>query len=174
MEGQSGRASYVLVSVLLVVVTIAALSPLLRGGFVNYDDDEYVYRNLHVRRGLTAESLVWALTSTKAANWHPLTWASHMADCSIFGVNPGLHHLSSLLFHTANALLLLLLLVRMTGSLWRSALVAGLFALHPLHVESVGWLSERKDVLSTLFWMLATLAYVQYAGSGVGGRGPGN
>ena len=149
--------------VVLVIVTVGALSPLLRAGFVNYDDDEYIRQNIHVARGLSTESLLWALTSTKAANWHPLTWISHMADCSIFGVNPRLHHLTNLLLHAANSVLLLLLMSRMTGGIWRPAFVAALFALHPLHVESVGWLSERKDVLSTLFWMLAMLAYVRYS-----------
>jgi len=103
-----------------------------------------------------------ALTTGHAGNWHPLTWLSHMLDCQLFGVNAGGHHLTSLLLHLANTLLLFGVLRRLTGALWRSALVAALFALHPLHVESVAWVAERKDVLSTLFWLLALWAYARY------------
>ncbi|HUL98834.1 MAG TPA: hypothetical protein VLU24_05335, partial [Mycobacterium sp.] len=118
--------------------------------------------NPHVAGGLTWENVAWAFTTNHAANWHPLTWLSHMADVELFGMNAGAHHLTSLLFHAANTLLLFLLLRRMTGALGRSAFVAALFAVHPLHVESVAWVAERKDVLSTLFWMLTLLAYARY------------
>ena len=130
--------------------------------FVNYDDTLYVTKNPHVQDGLTFKDITWSLTATHAGNWHPLTWLSHMLDCQLYGMNPGWHHFSSLLFHTANALLLFLALNRMTGRLWRSAFVAGLFALHPLHVESVAWVAERKDVLSTFFLFLTLLSYVWY------------
>jgi Flp pilus assembly protein TadD len=127
------------------------------------DDELYVTANRQVQKGLTRESVAWAFTATHAANWHPLTWLSHMLDVELFGLRPGPHHLHSLLLHILNTLLLFLLLRRLTGALWRSALVAALFALHPLHVESVAWIAERKDVLSTLFWLLALAAWAAYA-----------
>ncbi|MCI0539973.1 MAG: tetratricopeptide repeat protein [Verrucomicrobiales bacterium] len=133
--------------------------------FVNYDDPGYVYDNVHVRTGLSLDNIIWAFTSLHGdmSYWHPLTWLSHQLDSQLFGLNAGAHHLTNVLFHCANSVLLLLLLARMTGHLGRAALVAGLFAWHPLHVESVAWVAERKDVLSTFFWMLAMLAYLRYA-----------
>ena len=145
----------------LAVVTLLIYLPMLWHGFVNYDDPDYIIGNAHVTGGLTWANVVWAFTSNDAANWHPLTWLSHMLDCQLFGVNPAGHHLMNLLFHTANTLLLFLLLTQLTGALWRSALVAALFAWHPLHVESVAWASERKDVLSAFFWMLTILCYAK-------------
>lgn len=130
--------------------------------FVNFDDELYVTRNSHVQAGLTYQGLVWALTTTHVGNWHPLTWLSHMLDCELYGLNPGGHHFTNLLLHIANTLLLFMVLKRMTGALRRSAFVAALFALHPLHVESVAWVAERKDVLSTFFWMLTMGVYVRY------------
>jgi tetratricopeptide (TPR) repeat protein len=146
----------------LVVVTLAAFRGVLSGGFLNYDDNLYVTENAHVRQGLDGGSLAWAFTTTECANWHPLTWLSHMLDVRLFGLDAGKHHLTSLLLHAANAVALFLLLVRMTGALWRSALAACLFAVHPLHVESVAWIAERKDVLSTLFWLLTLAAWLSY------------
>jgi tetratricopeptide (TPR) repeat protein len=148
---------------LLALVTLIVFLPVARQGFVNYDDSDYVTENAHVLRGLTWANVVWAFTTGHASNWHPLTWLSHMLDCQLFGSRAGPQHLVSVGFHIANALLLLLLLRRMTGALWRSALVAALFALHPLHVESVAWASERKDVLSGCFFLLTVGAYVRYA-----------
>ena len=130
--------------------------------FVSYDDDVYVTRNPMVQQGLTLESVRRAFGSTHAEFWHPLTWLSHMLDVQIFGLNPGGHHFSNLLLHIINTLLLVWILRYTTGHLWRSYIVAALFALHPLHVESVAWVAERKDVLSAFFWMLATLMYVWY------------
>ncbi|MBP8985939.1 MAG: tetratricopeptide repeat protein [Syntrophobacterales bacterium] len=130
--------------------------------FVFYDDLDYVRNNVHVRRGLTFSSVLWAFQTTAESNWHPLTWLSHMLDCQFFGLNPGGHHLTNLLFHAANSILLFVLLKKMTGALWRSAVVAALFAVHPLHVESVAWVAERKDLLSTFFFLLTLLAYVSY------------
>ena len=127
-----------------------------------YDDSDYVTKNSHIKDGVTAEGIRWAFTATHAANWHPLTWLSHMLDVQLFGLNPQGHHLTNLFFHIANTLLLFLILHRMTKALWQSAFVAALFALHPLHVESVVWVSERKDVLSTFFWMLTMGAYLHY------------
>lgn len=155
--------SFLPAAVLVAVVTLAVFWPVLGNEFTNYDDRTYVTANRHVRTGLTLESAAWALTATAASNWHPLTWLSHMLDWSLYGEWAGGHHLTSLLLHLANALLLLWVLQRMTGAPWRSAFVALLFAVHPLHVESVAWVAERKDVLSTLFWMLGLGAWAGYA-----------
>jgi protein O-mannosyl-transferase len=129
-------------------------------GFVNLDDQTYVYANPMVLRGLSWEGLAWALGTAHGSNWHPLTWLSHMADVELFGPDAGKHHLVSVLIHALDSVLLFAWLRMATGSLWRSAVVGALFAVHPLHVESVAWVSERKDVLSTLFWLLALIAYV--------------
>jgi tetratricopeptide (TPR) repeat protein len=147
----------------LAVVTLAVYWPMSRHDFINLDDEQYITANPHVTSGLTLTNVVWAFTTSEAANWHPLTWISHMMDCTLYGENPAGHHLTNLLFHIANTLLLFLLLKEITGALWRSFFVAALFAWHPLHVESVAWAAERKDVLSTFFWMLALLAYARYA-----------
>jgi protein O-mannosyl-transferase len=152
------------------ILVIAALSLLILlvfrqvGGysFINYDDGVYVYENPHVRGGLSKEGVSWAFTTFDAANWHPLTWLSHMADVQLFGLDAGWHHRVNVLFHLANTALLFLVLWRMTGGLWQSAFVGALFAVHPLHVQSVAWIAERKDVLSTLFWLLAMGAYLGY------------
>jgi tetratricopeptide (TPR) repeat protein len=150
--------------VFLAVATLGAYWPVFHCGYLNFDDPDYVTENLAIRRGLTSNAMAWAFSTGHAANWHPLTWLSHAADCQLFGLNPVGHHATNLLFHIANSLLVLLLLKKMTGALWRSAFVAALFALHPLHVESVAWISERKDVLSTFFGLLALWAYAAYAG----------
>ena len=146
----------------LVLGTFAAYAQVIHFGFVNFDDRIYVADNPDVQHGFTPASFAWAFTSGYASNWHPLTWLSHMLDCLAFGLSPGAHHVTSLLFHAANSVLLFWVLRRMTGALWRSALVAALFAWHPLHVESVAWIAERKDVLSTFFWLLTLLAWVRY------------
>lgn len=130
--------------------------------FINFDDPDYVTENPIIKAGLTFRGLGWAFTHCYADNWHPLTWISHMLDCQIFGMHAGGPHLVNVTLHAANAILMFLLLQRMTGAQWRSAMVAALFALHPLHVESVAWISERKDVLSTFFALLTLLAYVRY------------
>ena len=130
--------------------------------FVSYDDDAYVTENQHVISGLTFDNIIWAFTADVSNHWHPLTWLSLMLDCQLFGPSPGGMHLVNLLLHIVNTLLLFAVLKKMTGTLWPSAFVAALFALHPMHVESVAWIAERKDVLSTLFWLLAMLAYAQY------------
>ncbi len=150
------------ICILLVLLTIAVYYPVGRHGYLVYDDDLYVTENSIVREGLTPEGILWAFTATEAANWHPLTWLSHMLDCRLFGLDAGPHHLVNLLFHLSNTILLFLVLQWMTGALRRSAFVAALFALHPLHVESVVWIAERKDVLSTFFLFLTLAAYVHY------------
>ncbi len=131
--------------------------------FINFDDDTYVSENPHVLGGLTREGVGWAFTTTTESNWHPLTWLSHMLDAELYGDRPGGHHVTSVVLHAINAALLFLAFLSMSGRLWPPALVAALFAVHPLRVESVAWVAERKDVLSGSFWMLAMLAYASYA-----------
>lgn len=151
------------ISFLLVLVTVLAFWQVGRSGFINFDDNQYVTANNTVKQGITAKGIVWAFTTGHASNWHPLTWISHMTDVQLFGLHPAWHHVMSLLFHLANTVLLFLILHRMTKALWQSAFVAALFALHPLHVESVTWVAERKDVLSTFFWFFTMGAYALYA-----------
>ena len=151
-----------LLALLLALATLVVFLPVGRFGFVNYDDPAYITENAVVKNGLTGAGLVWAFAGFHVANWHPLTWLSHMADCALFGVNPGAMHFVNVLFHAANAVLLFTLLRRLTQKIWPSALVAALFAWHPLHVESVAWIAERKDVLSTFFALLVLLNYARY------------
>ncbi|MFC1895071.1 tetratricopeptide repeat protein [Thermodesulfobacteriota bacterium] len=146
----------------LVIATFAVYCQVQHYDFVIFDDDDYVSDNRHVRNGVTIQGISWAFTTFHASNWHPLTWLSHMLDCQLFGLNPGRHHLTNLLLHIANSLLLFVVFRRMNTGLWRSAFIAALFALHPCHVGSVAWVSERKDVLSTFFWMLTMWAYIRY------------
>jgi len=150
------------VCLLLAVATLALYNPANRHPFVNYDDDRYVTENAHIRQGLTADTFAWSLTSTEQANWHPLTWMSHALDCSLFGLDPAGHHFTSIVIHTANVVLLFLLLMWSTGRLGPSVFVAVLFALHPINVESVAWIAERKNVLCTLFFFLTLWAYGWY------------
>lgn len=152
------------ISLLLAAVTLAVWWPVVRCDFLNYDDPDYFTANPHVQTGLGWGNLVWAFTTGHASNWHPLTWLSLMLDVEYFGKGPFGPHLVNLLFHTVNSVLVFLLLRHLTAGTWRSALVAALFALHPQHVESVAWISERKDVLSALFGLLSLLCYVWYAG----------
>jgi tetratricopeptide (TPR) repeat protein len=151
------------VCVLLAIITWVVFGQTVGFQFVNFDDADYVFKNPQVVRGLTIEGIAWAFTSFHAANWHPLTWLSHMLDCQLYGLSPGGHHLTNVLIHAATAILLFLVLRDMTGALWRSAFVVAVFAIHPLRVESVAWVAERKDVLSGLFFMLTLGAYVRYA-----------
>ena len=151
------------ISLLLGVFTFALFWPLIYDSFVEYDDDLYVTANETVQQGLTLDGIGWAFHTFHASNWHPLTWLSHMLDCTLFEMFAGGHHLTNLLFHIANTIILFLLLHRMTGAIWRSSVVAALFAWHPLHVESVAWVAERKDVLSTFFWLLCLWSYTHYA-----------
>ena len=141
----------------------------LHHDFVNFDDDKYVYENAVIKRGLSLDGLVWAFTHLHLHNWHPLTTLSNMLDCQLYGLNAGGHHLTNVLLHAAVAMLLFGVLKQMTGAFWRSATVAALFAIHPLRVESVAWVAERKDLLSGLFFMLTLWAYTRY----VRKQGPG-
>jgi Tfp pilus assembly protein PilF len=156
----SGKAAWICLA--LIAANLIVYASLGHHDFVSFDDGDYVTGNPTVARGLTWHGVRWAFTSGYASNWHPLTWLSHMLDVQLYGLNPGPQHVTNLLFHIANTLLLFGLLHGMTGALGRSAFVAGLFAVHPLHVESVAWVAERKDVLSTLFGLLTLWAYVAY------------
>ncbi len=147
---------------LLVLVTLAFYNPVVHNGFTNLDDDLYVVNNPHVRAGLTWDTVKWAFASREAANWHPLTWLSHALDCQLFKLNPVGPHYVNVLLHAVNAVLLFLLLESATGFTWPSLMVAALFALHPMNVESVAWASERKNVLSMLFLLLTMRAYQRY------------
>jgi protein O-mannosyl-transferase len=151
-----------LICIFLVTATFVVYLQILDHEFLNYDDNQYVTENPQVQTDFTRESIFWAFTASYASNWHPVTWLSHMLDYQLYGLNPRGHHLTNLLLHTANALLLFLVLVRMTGAVWQSGFVAAMFTLHPLNVESVAWVAERKNVLSTLFWLLTLWAYIRY------------
>ncbi len=150
------------ICIFLAAAALIAFLQVNQCDFINYDDPLYVTDNIHVMSAITIGSIRWAFTTGHSANWHPVTWISHMIDVQLFGLNPRWHHLTNLLLHIANTLLLFLVFHRMTKAPWKSAFAAALFAIHPLHVESVAWVSERKDVLSTFFWMLAMGAYVHY------------
>src|SRR5262245_13417343 len=151
-----------IVSLLLVLLTLAAFWGVWQNDFVAFDDEEYVTKNPEVQAGLTWHGLWWALTTFHAANWHPLTWLSLQLDAQLFGLDPAGYHLTNLLWHAGSAVLLFLALARLTGATARSAVVAAFFAVHPLRVESVAWVAERKDVLCGFFGMLTLLAYAWY------------
>jgi Flp pilus assembly protein TadD len=160
---ESAKKSLVIFTYTVLILSILLVYWHVRNfDFVSYDDDYYVYENQHVLNGLTYDGIVWAFTTGYANFWHPVTWLSLMLNTSLFGPDPGWFHLVNIFGHIANTLLLFAVLKKMTGSLWPSAFVAAAFALHPMHVESVAWITERKDVLSTLFWLLTLAAYVNY------------
>ncbi len=153
----------ILICLILVITTLSVYWQVRSYEFVRYDDPGYVYDNSQVQAGLTRESISWAFTTFCESNWHPLTWLSLMLDQDLYGMNPGQYHFTNVLLHLVNTVLLYLLFRRLTGKLWQSGFIAGLFALHPLHVESVAWVAERKDVLSTFFWLLTMWGYVKYS-----------
>lgn len=161
-----------LISLLLALITLALFSRVRHFEFINFDDPAYVTDNTIVQQGVTSDGLAWAFGKLHGYEtyWHPITWVSHMLDCQFFGADAGAHHIVNVLFHTLNVLLLFHLLHRMTGHVWRSAMVAALFAFHPLQVDTVAWVSERKNVLSGMFWLLAMLAYVRFTESQTRGR----
>ena len=146
----------------LTFITLAVYGQIINHDFVYFDDGRYVFQNPYVKGGFTPETVIWAFTSISESNWHPVTWLSHMLDHVLYGMNPGLHHLTNLIFHILTTLLLFLFLKRITGAFWQSSFVAALFALHPLQVESVAWVSERKNVLCAFFWMLTLWGYIRY------------
>jgi tetratricopeptide (TPR) repeat protein len=155
--------SGILIALGLAGLLIVTYAPVYKYGFLRFDDTQYVSENPYIVRGLNGQTIAWAFTSGYAANWHPLTWISHAIDVQLYGLNAGPHHATNVALHAANTILLFFLLARMTGAKLPSAMVAGLFGLHPIHVESVAWVAERKDVLSTFFWMLTVFAYTSYA-----------
>lgn len=155
------RSNIILCAIISLLVVVA-YSKILNNNFIGYDDDKYVTENIHVQQGISKDSVLWAFSSFHASNWHPVTWLSHMLDVELYGMNAGGHHFSSLLLHLINSLLLFFVLKNMTGAPLRSCAVALLFAIHPLHVESVAWVAERKDVLSTFFWLLTTWSYIRF------------
>jgi tetratricopeptide (TPR) repeat protein len=157
------RHRNVLLCLFLGLVTLSVYWEIGRHEFVSFDDGMYVGENQYVQDGLTKDSIKWAFGFTDIAYWHPITWLSHMLDIELYGLNSGMHHVTNLIFHILNGLLLFLILNRITGDFWRSGFVAALFALHPINVESVAWLAERKNVLSTFFWMLTLMTYVVYS-----------
>jgi tetratricopeptide (TPR) repeat protein len=163
LKGNGRTGSVILIGIALIVVTLAVYWQTVNHQFLNFDDNVYVTANHHVATGITGRNIMWAFSSVEASNWHPLTWLSHMTDAQLFGMSPGGHHITSTIFHSLSTLLLFLLLLRLTGALWSSSFVAALFALHPLHVESVAWIAERKDVLSAFFWFLTLFLYSEYA-----------
>jgi tetratricopeptide (TPR) repeat protein len=163
LSALAGARLDLLIYLVLLLATFAVYAQVRDFDFLNYDDTVYVTENLHVRQGLSAPGLEWALSSGETGNWHPLTWVSHMLDCEFFGLDSGWHHLHNVLLHALAAILLCIFLRRATSTRWRSALAACLFTLHPLHVQSVAWVSERKDVLSACFWFLTLWLYVRYA-----------
>jgi tetratricopeptide (TPR) repeat protein len=163
----------ILPGIVAAIAALAAHHQVLFNGFINVDDGPYVTNNAAVRAGLSVNGLIWAFTAFHSYNWHPLTWLSHMADVSVWGLEPTGHHLTSWLLHSLNAFLLYLILWRATGASWRSGVVALLFAVHPVHVESVAWVAERKDVLSTAFFLLTLMAYVGKPGVPLGRRAYG-
>jgi hypothetical protein len=146
----------------LILATGAVYLQVWNHEFVGYDDNDYVSENARVQNGLTLDNLIWAFKTTHTGYWHPLTLLSHMLDVELFEMQSGRHHMTSVFFHILNSLLLFVVFRKMTGNVWQSGFVAVMFALHPLHVESVAWTSERKDVLSTFFWMLALWSYARY------------
>ncbi|MGD0786230.1 MAG: tetratricopeptide repeat protein [Sedimentisphaerales bacterium] len=162
MPKQVKKSPVFFIYIALIVSALLVFWQVRNFNFVNYDDDVYVYANPHVLNGLTAGNVIWAFTTGFASFWHPLTWLSLMLDRQLFGASSAGFHITNLILHIANTLILFLVLRQMTQKLWQSAFVAALFALHPLHVESVAWVSERKDVLSTFFWLLTMWAYVRY------------
>src|SRR5438876_8651067 len=162
-SGVHNRSVTVGIYLLLTGISLAVFAQTIRHDFVNFDDDMYVYNAPAIQAGPTLKGIVAAFTSPHARNWHPLTTLSHMLDCRLYGLNAGGHHATNVVLHTIAVLLLFRVLRQMTGAVWKSMVVAALFAVHPLHVESVAWVSERKDVLSAVFFLLMLGAYGRYA-----------
>jgi protein O-mannosyl-transferase len=161
----SDRAVTSVCCVLLAAIVWIVFGQTIGYEFVNYDDDNYIYENPRITNGVTLSGVQWAFTHVHASNWHPLTTISHMADCQLYGLQPWGHHLTNILLQAAAAILLFLALRKLTGDIWPSGFVAAVFAIHPLRVESVAWISERKDLLSGIFFMLTLWAYARYARS---------
>ncbi len=163
MERSNDKGRCWFICLALLFGTLAGYAFVLQCGFINFDDPVYVVDNAHVHGGISFKQIIWAFTTGRGSNWHPLTWISHMVDCEVYAQNAAGHHLTNLLLHLANVFLLFALLKKISGATWRSAIVAALFAWHPLHVESVAWISERKDVLSTFFFLWTLIFYARFA-----------
>jgi protein O-mannosyl-transferase len=164
IDRSNTRRRYLIIAS-LVIITIGSFMGVMNNGFINYDDPAYVVNNEHVRTGLSLPTIVWAFSSTSESNWHPITWLSHSLDCSLFGMDPRYHHAMNLFIHLLTTIMVFLVFEKMTRMPWQSAFIAVVFAVHPLHVESVAWISERKDALSGFFWIATMIAYVNYARS---------
>src|SRR4030043_466095 len=162
MSNRQEKYWSICICLVLALATAAVFYQVCNYDFVNYDAPVYVSENPNMQDGITPKAIKWAFFNDFWPMWHPVTWFSHMLDWRLFGPNAGGHHFTSLVFHIANSLLLFFVLKKMTNAIWQSAFVAALFALHPLHVESVAWIAERKDVLSTFFWILTMWAYLRY------------
>src|SRR5438552_6891200 len=165
LRGVRSRSLTIIIYLFLAAISVTVFGQTIRYDFVNFDDDLYVYDTPGVSKGLTINGILAAFTHPHAHNWHPLTTISHMLDCQLYGLSAGGHHFTNVLLHTVVVLLLFRVLRQMTGAVWKSAMVAALFAVHPLHVESVAWVSERKDVLSAVFFLLVLGAYIRYTRS---------
>jgi hypothetical protein len=148
---------------MLIVATIVTYWQVGNHQFISLDDGLYIFENPKIRAGMSVEGIAWAFGFTGIAYWHPLTWISHMLDCQLFGLNAGRHHMMNLIFHLTNSLILFYLFRKITGDSWKSGVIATLFAVHPINVESVAWIAERKNVLSTFFWMLTLMSYSFYS-----------
>src|SRR5256884_3629329 len=162
LRGVRSRSLTIIIYLFLAAISVTVFGQTIRYDFVNFDDDLYVYDTPGVSKGLTINGILAAFTHPHARNWHPLTTISHMLDCQLYGLNAGGHHATNVLLHAVAVLLLFSVLRQMTGAFWKSAIVAALFAIHPLHVESVAWVSERKDVLSAIFFFLMLIMYARY------------
>ena len=163
LADEANKTVKITIYVLLVLATFAVYSQVQDHEFIDFDDDLYITNNLNVRTGLTIESIKWAFTPSHTSYWIPMTWLSHMLDYQLYGLHPKGHYLTNLFLHISSVLILFIVLLRMTGALWKSCFVAAMFALHPLNVESVVWIAERKNVLSTLFWLMTMWTYIHYA-----------
>src|SRR5436305_11909199 len=170
LRGVRSRSLTIIIYLFLAAISVTVFGQTIRYDFVNFDDDLYVYNAPAIQAGLTIKGIALAFTTPHARNWHPLTTISHMLDCQLYGLKAGGHHATNMLLHTFAVLLLFRLLQQMTSSMWKSSLVAALFAVHPLHVESVAWVSERKDVLCAAFFFLMLSAYVRYVRAPCTGR----
>ena len=153
----------IIISMMLIVATIVTYWQVGNHQFISLDDGLYIFENPKIRAGMSVEGIAWAFGFTGIAYWHPLTWISHMLDCQLFGLNAGRHHMMNLIFHLTNSLILFYLFRKITGDSWKSGVIATLFAVHPINVESVAWIAERKNVLSTFFWMLTLMSYSFYS-----------
>ena len=156
------RRLIILFCLLLAVVTLLVFWQIRNNEFINFDDDVYITENRYVKRGFTLEGIIWAFQFNGIGYWQPLTWLAHMLDCQIYGLDPSGHHLTNLILHIVNSIFLFLIFNKITGEIYKSAFLAALFALHPLNVDSVAWAAERKNVLSTFFWMMTLLSYTYY------------